>query len=180
MSVEELDLEEETTASPEEVPAPRRRGRRARADQAPSTSSTADGAVTKRKYTRRGPSDAAVRDSLEQTIGMIAMGLSAVRPLTGMVLLNRAPKTADAIFALAQQNPRLMALLKRMGGISAYGDLAVIAGSVVVAVGVESQAIPLNSPLTTFIRPELVAMGAVDQDGNPIIRPDASNGAAPD
>lgn len=78
------------------------------------------------------------------------------RPLTGMVLVNRAERAADALALLASQNPAVLRLLKGIAGASMYAELAFIVGDVVIAAGVEQGAIPVEHPLAHNIRQEIV------------------------
>jgi hypothetical protein len=83
------------------------------------------------------------------------MILSIPRPLTGLVLVNRAERAADALTMLAAQNPRVLRLLKLVAGASIYAELGAIVGEMVVAAGVEAGAVPIESPLTGSIRQEI-------------------------
>jgi hypothetical protein len=134
----------------EDEPAPRTTKR-------PRGGSTGSSGYQSRK---RGPVPRAdqisvIRDEIEQGLGVIGASLMLIRPLTGLVIVNRAGPAADALALAAQRNPRLLRVLKGLASISAYGELVVIVGNVVVAAGVEAGALPVEHPLTVQIRPEI-------------------------
>jgi hypothetical protein len=126
--------------------------------------STADRPASGRK---RGPVPkldqlGQIREELAKDLTRLGIILSIPRPLMGLVLVNRAERAADALVLLAQQNPRVLRLLKMVAGASVYAELGAIVGELVIAGGVEAGAVPVGSPLTSSIRQEIEIVLAVE------------------
>jgi hypothetical protein len=126
--------------------------------QSSTTPYTARGA--KRTYRKRGPvprSDQVeqIREELIKDFARFGMLLSFGLPLTGMVVVNRAERAANSLAALARQSPAVLRVLKLISGASIYGEVGFILGEVLIAVGVEQGAIPVDSLVAQSIRPEI-------------------------
>ena len=164
MTEEDLNLSTDTITMETEGPArPSDNGKPEEWDDEPaprttrgrSASSTKGYQARKRGPVPRADQITVIRDELAEALGTIGGTLMLIRPLTGLVIVNRAEVVANSLASAAQSNPRLLKVLKGITSINAYGALVIVAGNVVVAAGVESGAIPLDHPLTIQIRPEI-------------------------
>jgi hypothetical protein len=151
----EEDSELETNREEGGVQAPKRRGRR------PGSKNKSKAASSARATPSSAPSLNAelksIQKDIAQDLARIGMLATMVAPVTGLVVANRADRASTALCILASKNPALLNLLRMAAAGGVYAELGFIVGDVVIALGVERGAIPVDSFLTSTIRPEIAA-----------------------
>jgi ribosomal protein S8E len=78
-----------------------------------------------------------LEDALTDRFVKLGSGLTLALPVTGLVFVERSPKRAAALCALARRNPRILEALERMIAGAQIFDLAEDVGALALAVAVD-------------------------------------------
>jgi hypothetical protein len=96
--------------------------------------STAPARATKNEKMRR---------ELVSTLGLVGVGLMTVEPYDGLVVLDRAEATVDALMDVAEHNPRVRKVLESMIEVSVWGALGTALAGMLVPIAAHHGVIPL-------------------------------------
>lgn len=111
---------------------------------------------------------------------LVATGAIAhlAMPVTGTVMISRAPTTADALIRIARRDERVRNALLAMLRYSAYAELAMVLGAIVLAVMVDRGQLPPEHPVAgILIGQEIKESGVLEHGNQPA--PAAGNGQQP-
>jgi|SRR5262245_12352872 len=81
---------------------------------------------------------AEIENDLAGLIAMVGASSAALTPVTGMVLVDRSPITANAIVAVCRDNPRAMAILAKISKVAPGAVIGQTVGMMVVGIGVDT------------------------------------------
>lgn len=144
-------------------------------EQPSARSSTRGGAArhftaskSRRSTVRRGRPPASdkigqIKNSVQETVVLVGMGLQVGMPLTGLVVVNRADKMGEELAILAERNPAVRRILERLVLVSGFATLGFVVKDVVVAAGVERGVIATDHPLAGSIQEEIKIVVEVQQ-----------------
>lgn len=119
--------------SPQEpTPASKRRG--ARSSTSSRGSRSARGA---QKPDRKTSSLEEIRTGVEDMFITTGTFCSPFLPVTGTVMISKAPKSADTVVRLCEQDPRVMKAMLRFIRYNTYFEAATVLGTLAVAVAVD-------------------------------------------
>lgn len=104
-----------------------------------------------------------IKNSVQETVVLVGMGLQVGMPLTGLVVVNRADKMGEELAILAERNPAVRRILERLVLVSGFATLGFVVKDVVVAAGVERGVIAMDHPLAGSIQEEIKIVVEVQQ-----------------
>jgi hypothetical protein len=86
-----------------------------------------------------------MRRELTSTLGLIGVGLMAVEPYDGLVVLDRAEATVDALMDVAEHNPRVRKVLESMIEVSVWGALGAAVAGMAAPIAAHHGILPIPS-----------------------------------
>lgn len=100
--------------------------------------------------------DDKLRAELTSSLGTLGLGLMVVDVYDGLVVMDRAPQTVDALMEVAAHNPRVRKLLDQMVEVSVWAAFGTALAGMIVPIGVHHGLIPLPREMVEaqFISPE--------------------------
>ncbi len=84
-----------------------------------------------------------LRKELTGTLALVGTGLMMVEPYDGLVILDRAEATADALMDVAEHNPRVRKALEQLLDVSVYGTLGLAVAGMVLPIAAHHGMLPL-------------------------------------
>jgi hypothetical protein len=170
-------LEAGPDLEPEAKTSPLRRRKRGRPGRAHSTSSSAASSP------RRPPSSAGAGWERELYDGysasLVAVGAITMlaMPVTGTVMVNRAPTAADALLKIARRDERIRTALLMVLRYSAFAELGMFIGALGIAASVDAKRIPPDSRIASILIRKEIAEVYGQSTERPAPTPD--NGSVP-
>lgn len=130
-------LPNEPAAAP---PAPKpRRAHRATTGAAKKAAAKKDDSKPK---AGRPTVNAQLRDSLDEMITSIGLGVSLANEADGVAIIEGGPKLADALAALAASNPRIAKALTRTTGAAGWGGVVIALSGILVPIAANHGLVP--------------------------------------
>lgn len=127
-------------------------------DAEPSGASTAP----PKARAARGPNKKATKEKLsaihaklsEQFVVAGTLMLPAL-PVTGTTFVNRSDAFATHLCALGEANPKVLRVLERFVETSVWAEVAMMGGTILIAVGVDRGLLPDSSIPAQLVAPEI-------------------------
>jgi hypothetical protein len=142
------DLEELPPLPEEEFPPQRKKSEKKK------TSSTSSSASAKRAGGTTAASPGWEKE-IRQGVTEALIGTGAIAglamPVTGAVMVSRAPRTADALIRIARRDERVRNALLAMLRYSAYGELLMVVGALVIAISVDTERMAPDSAIAGIL-----------------------------
>jgi len=88
--------------------------------------------------------DERLRRELIATLGLVGTGLMMVEPYDGLVVLDRAEPTVDALMDVAAHNPRVRKVLEQMIEVSVWGALGTALAGIVLPITAHHNLLPID------------------------------------
>jgi hypothetical protein len=88
-------------------------------------------------------------------------------PVTGAVLTNRAPRTADTIVRLCEQDARVMKAMIRFIRYNTYFECATVVGTIAVAVAVDTHQMSADGLIPTKMVGKEIELVRIEAEHSP-------------
>ena len=124
------------------------------ADHKPNGSKSS-GATTSGRSTKRDR----LKRELTGTLALMGTGLMMVEPYDGLVVLDRAEATVDALMEVAEHNPRVMKALEQMVEVTVWGALGTALAGILLPITAHHGLLPVDEKTIErqFLSPETVS-----------------------
>lgn len=102
------------------------------------------GGATKAATAGRSTKHDRMKRELTGTLALIGTGLMMVEPYDGIVVLDRAEATVDALMDVAAHNPRVMKALEQMIDVTVWGALGTALAGIIVPITAHHGVLPID------------------------------------
>jgi hypothetical protein len=93
--------------------------------------------------TSRMSKDERLRQDLTTMLGTVGFALVMVEPYDGLVVIDRAPATVDALMAVAADNPKVRKVLEQMVSVSVWGQVSMAVAGLALPIAAHHGILPL-------------------------------------
>lgn len=142
------------------------RGRKPKycADHKPSPGRSSTGSGTATRTTKNDR----MRRELVGTLALVGTGLMMVEPYDGLVILDRAEATVDALMDVAEHNPRVRKALEQMIDVTVWGALGTALAGILLPITAHHGLLPVDERTIErqFLTPDTVARLDVLRDAS--------------